>query len=276
MSIKKQLHGTFVLMFLLVGLFVISESLLADSKKQDSEIEKAPLKEIDFFIEKVEIEGFDGGIPFEGEDGRIFVYWRRTGPKPDVSHVKLKYWFDGEEQPARGLSQDSSSGVWQSAWIGFILPPGEHTIKYMIDSDNRVRESNEFNNVKIFKLKLIKKPTRSALKPDLKISNFDILQDGRRLNVYKKGKPVTLICAWERIGPVVETSWQSQFYYHIKPVGRPSTVTPSKRITKGTFKQVFTPDKPGRWKVGCKIDTTNVVQEMNEDNNQAEQYITVR
>ncbi|MBN2135799.1 MAG: hypothetical protein JW737_08725 [Acidobacteria bacterium] len=248
----------FVLIFCV---FTISN---LNAQAQATATTKKEIKQIDYYIDSITAEDNSGNSLQAGESGKVVIKWKRTGPDPSSGN-QLKVWMDGADFAFSENEPELKDITMRIPWTA---TAGTHTIKAVIDYGNRVRESNEFNNVKSVKIFIMTRPTLTVIKPDLFIRNVAVIQDGSRYPYYNAAEPVTLRCIWSRSGPVISTDWRIQFFINDRPIDTPSTAAPSPSDTSGTFSKTYTFPKLGRWDISCKVDVNEEVYEDKEDNNE--------
>ncbi len=252
-----------VILVVLVFCFFSISSLFAQVQKTTKKPVQTKIKMTDYSLESISLEDRNGNSLQAGESGWVVVKWKRTGAQPGTN-VKLKVLMDGNNFSHSENESELSNITHRIPWTAVA---GSHEIRAIIDYGNRVRESNEFNNVKKINIVILARPTLVVPKPDLRIKNFVALQDGSTQTTYDPSRPIELRCMWERKGPKITSDWRIQFFLNDRPIGIASTAAPSPDDTKGTFIKTYTLPKAGNWKVSCTVDVTEIVTEESENNN---------
>jgi len=141
------------------------------------------------------------------------------------------------------------------------LGSGVHEFKCVYDSLNQIQESNESNNEAIVKFTV----TKSKQLPDLLAQS--VSTDKKK---YSEGEEVQVVCFYKNIGGSFEGNWRLMVF-----VGGDSEYSNSVINTSGYVPWIWKAKGPGKYNVGCSLDTQGQVTESNESNNVIKDIIEV-
>jgi subtilase family serine protease len=228
------------------------------SESDESNNERALGFRVNKKIEEPKQDMYFSDIRTRVENDKTLSLCCEIGSKNFTQPFTYDYILDGQKIS----TQESTNGFGGCRYYALDkLTPGTHTLECVIDPQNKIPETDENNNhgSKTF---VVEK--KQAL-PDLLAQS--VSTDKKK---YSEGEEVQVVCFYKNIGGPFEGNWRLMVF-----VGGDSEYSNSVINTSGYVPWIWKAKGPGKYNVGCSLDTQGQVTESNENNNVVKDTIEV-
>jgi hypothetical protein len=256
---------------LYVILFVFSISTLAASQGK-SDFKKLDFAKVppDLVALKINVVPQEGSELQPGKTASVGCSFMNKGGSSNAEFL-INIYMDGIPI-ADGGKATADMVAWGIIWTA---TAGTHTARCVLDTQNAIKESKEYNNEITYKFTVPgaeKKPVipsytmnvpsaPSVIQTDISIEKLEVKADD--LGPVRPGKATRVFCHWKRIGAQPSVT----FRVNVKMDGV--------SVGAGTVNETMTSAwlagpwiaTAGHHKMFCEVDYENVVIESNENNN---------
>jgi hypothetical protein len=213
--------------------------------------------------------------PTDGTEGSILVLYKNTN-NPTSGQFEADVFIDGVFYRRSTVASLANQGsVWDS--FPYTYRTGNHTIKIVADSSNQIDESNENNNILTYTYEI--KPI--VKKPDFMVQSIILYGPNNEIG-YKprEGETVKINFTFKNVGNDAGQLWYSttieapQNYATAAARAATAAINPRYLQPGEAYSTVieYTVQGAGYYTAKAVIDPNHVVDEINEDNNEAMMY----